>query len=257
MFRTVFACMSVAIAFGQTRVPTFEVAAIRPANPDSESGTLVNLTPGGGLRAVNATLKDLIETGYQVRSFQILGGPPWTAAAKYDITATAATDELTRSIERQPGNSEVRLKVQVLLRDRFQLQVHREIRTVPIYSLIVAKNGIKADSLKATSRAAKGINASRGAMLGEAATMANLAAKLSNLLDRPIENSTGLDGRYDFRLQWTPELDPPAANGGVAGDRFGPSIFTALQEQLGLRLESTKGPVEVLIIDQAERPSAN
>ena len=122
---------------------------------------------------------------------------------------------------------------------------------------MVANNGIKADSLKATDSPAKGINASHGTMLGEAASMANLAAKLSNQLDRAVVNNTGLEGRYNFRLQWTPEPGPPAADGRVLDDSFGPSLFTALQEQLGLHLKSTKGPMEVLIIDRADRPSEN
>jgi uncharacterized protein (TIGR03435 family) len=254
-----FVCVSVVISFGQAPAPAFDVAAIRPANPDSRNGTLVSLTLGGGLRVVNATLKDLIETGYQVRSFQILGGPQWAAVTKYDVAATSALlpEGTTDARQPRPGNNEVRLKVQAFLKDRFQLQVHRETRNVPIYSLIVAKNGIKAGGLNASNNLAKGINASQGSMLGEAASMANLAAKLSNQLDRPVENNTGLEGKYDFKLQWTPELGPPTADGRIVDGSFGPSLFTALQEQLGLRLESTRGPVEVLIIDQAERPSEN
>src|SRR5262245_21695081 len=130
MRRVLLLCASGGILLGQAALPTFRVVSIKPANPDSRHGALVNFTPGGGLRIVNATLRDLIETGYQVRNFQIVVGAPWTATAKYDVTATSE-----EGAQQQPSTSEVRLKVQALLKDRFQLQLHQDTRELPIYSL--------------------------------------------------------------------------------------------------------------------------
>jgi hypothetical protein len=202
-----------------------EAASIKPANPD-RTGTMVGFLPGGGLRVNNATLKDMIETAYQVRSFQILGGPAWAGSARYDVTAKSG-----------------------------QLQSHRETRELPVYSLVVNKSGVKPEGLRMTDNRQRGINARAGAMTGEAATMANLALVLARQLGRPVVNDTGLDGNYNFELLWTPDLSPAAPGDQAVADSSGPSLFTALREQLGLRLEAGKGPVEVIVIDRAEKPS--
>lgn len=234
----------------------FDVASVKPSNPNSANGTVVRLTPGGRLHVVNATLKDLIETAYDVRSFQIEGGPKWAHATKYDVDATAGTRPQSAAVPPQ-GWTNVRFEVQALLKDRFQLQLHRETRTAPIYSLAIAKGGIKSSVLSATQSPQKGINAGQGTMLGEAASMTQLAYKLSRLLQRPVVNNTGLEGNYDFKLEWTPDLGPSATDGQPVDISVGPSIFTALQEQLGLRLKATKGPVDVLVIDHVDKPSEN
>jgi uncharacterized protein (TIGR03435 family) len=217
----------------------FEVASIKPANSD-RNGMLVNFVPGGGLRVSNATLKDLIETAYQVRSFQILSGPSWIGVARYDVTATS---------EAVADDAAVRKEVQSLLEKRFQLRTHRETRELPEYSLVVEKGGIKPEGLRVSENRRRGINSRQGAMTGEAAPMANLAVVLSRQLERPVVDNTGLQGNYDFMVEWTPDL--------AVGDSPGPSLFTALREQLGLRLEATKGPVEVIVVDGAEKPSEN
>ena len=232
----------------------FDVASVKPSNPNSTNGTVVSVTPGGRLHAVNATLKDLIETAYDVRSFQIEGGPKW-ADSKYDIDATPGS--LPQGATVSPGWTNVRFEVQALLKDRFELQLHRETRTAPIYSLAIAKGGIKSSALSATQTPQKGINAGQGTMLGEAASMTQLAYKLSRLLQRPVVNNTGLEGNYDFKLEWTPEPEPSAPDGQPADSSVGGSIFSALQEQLGLRLDATKGPVDVLVIEHVDKPSEN
>jgi uncharacterized protein (TIGR03435 family) len=147
--------------------------------------------------------------------------------------------------------------VQALLKDRFQLQLHRETRTGSIYSLVIAKAGVKLSSLSATQSPHRGINAGQGTMLGEAASTADLTSKLSRLLGRPVMNNTGLEGNYDFKLEWTPDPGPSAPGGEPAETSVGPSLFSALQQQLGLRLEATKGPVDVLVIDHVDKPSDN
>jgi uncharacterized protein (TIGR03435 family) len=234
----------------------FDAVSVKPADPNSRHGTVVSVTPGGMLHVVNATLKDLIETAYDVRTFQIEGAPKWADSAKYDIEATPG-QRPQGAAGRPPGWTNVRSKVQALLKDRFQLQLHRETRNAPIFSLVIAKGGIKPNGLAATQSPPKGINAGRTSMTGEPASMKDLAYKLSRLLQRPVVNHTGLEGNYDFKLEWTPDPGPPTPDGQPAEISAGPSLFSAIQQQLGLRLEAEKGPVEVLVIDHAEKPSDN
>jgi len=257
----------VPIAVGAFRIPVvcaqqpvgpleFDAVSVKPSNPNSRHGTVVDVTRGGTLHVVNATLKDLIETAYDVRSFQIEGGPKWADANEYDVDATPGTRPQSAAIA-PPGWNNIRLKVQALLKDRFQLQLHRETRIAPIYSLAIAKGGIKLSGLSANQSPQRGITAGQGTMLGEAASMAQLAYKLSRLLQRPVVNNTGLEGSYDFKLEWAPDPGPSAPGGQPVEIPVGPSIFSALQQQLGLRLEGTKGPVGVLVIDHVDEPSEN
>jgi uncharacterized protein (TIGR03435 family) len=233
----------------------FDAVSVKPSDPNSPHGTVV-AAPGGRLHVVNATVKDLIETAYDVRIFQIEGGPKWADSTKYDVDATPGSRPQGAPAT-PPGWSIVRLKVQTLLKDRFHLQLHRETRTGPVYSLAIAKGGIKSSGLSATKNPNRGINAGQGTMLGEAASMTQLAYKLSRLLQRPVVNNTGLEGNYDFKLEWTPDPGPSAPDGRPVETSVGPSLFSALQQQLGLRLEATKGPVDILVIDHVDKPSAN
>jgi len=234
----------------------FDAVSVKASNPNSTNGTVISVTPGGTLHVVNATLKDLIETAYDVRAFQIEGGPKWADAIKYNVDATPGTRR-PDTVGPPPGWTKVRFKVQALLKDRFQLQLHREARTGSIYSLAIAKGAIKSSGLSATQSPHRGINAGQGAMLGEAASMADLTSKLSRLLARPVVNNTGLEGNYDFKLEWTPDPGPSAPDGQPVETPIGPSLYSALQQQLGLRLEATKGPIDTLVIDHVEKPSEN
>jgi uncharacterized protein (TIGR03435 family) len=233
----------------------FDAVSVKAADPDSRHGTVVEVTPGGTLHVVNATLKDLIETAYDVRSFQIEGGPKWADAAKYDVNATPGSRP--QGVAAPPGWTNVRFKVQALLKDRFELQLHRETRIGSIYSLSIAKGGVKSSVLSVTQSPHRGINAGPATMLAEAASMKDLAYKLSRLLGRPVVNNTGLDGNYDFRLEWTPDAGAPAPDRQPVEASIGPSLFSAIQQQLGLRLEATKGPVDFLVIDRVDRPTEN
>jgi uncharacterized protein (TIGR03435 family) len=262
-----FTAVVVPIVVGVTRIPPvraqqpagpleFDAVSVKPSEPNSTHGTVVGVTPSGALHIVNATLKDLIETAYDVRVFQIEGGPKWADATRYDVNATPGTRPQGAAVP-PPGWTNVRFKVQALLKDRFQLQLHRETRIGPIYSLAIAKGGIKSSALSATQSPHRGINAGQRTMLGEAASMADVAYKLSRLLGRPVVNNTGLEGNYDFKLEWTADPGPSAPDGAPAETSLGPSLFSALQQQLGLRLEATKGPVDVLVIDHADKPAEN
>jgi uncharacterized protein (TIGR03435 family) len=268
---TGIAALALPLIFGQAQSPApdakFDVASIKPNN--SGANTIrIRIAPGGRLTAANAPLRLLIASAYQMRPFLLSGGPPWLNSAKYDIEAKGP---LKPGI---PVNEQISQMLQNLLADRFQLKVHRESRERPLYVLLIDNNGPK---LKRASddpcfdptsgmappaqspgqpllRVCGGVNGDRGRMLGTKVTMKHLALVLSNTLDRTVLDKTGLDGTYDFNLKWTPdELEA----GALPPENSEPSIFTAVREQLGLRIESQRGPVEILVIDHAEKPSEN
>lgn len=237
--------------FAQT--PAFDVASVKPASPDARGSTF-QFTPGGGLRVGNGTLKGMIEMAYDVRDFQISGGPRWVDSDRYDVDAKTAADDPSAGAAMTPAHIlETRQRLQTLLAGRFQLQIRRTTKELPVLALEPAKNGAKLVAAEAQG-GNLGIRAACGLMEGNRSTMANLVYALSRQLDRPVRDRTSLAGIYNFRLQWTPDAGPcPDA---AAGHDF-PDLFTALQEQLGLRLESARGPVEVIVIDRAEKPGEN
>lgn len=226
----------------------FEVASIKPSNssPNSSSGIK---TGHGRLDANNVTLKRCIMGAYGVGPHQIFGGPDWLESDRFEISAKAD----------QPINDDDVLMVmlQSLLAERFKLTLHREIRTIPALVLDVAKNGPKLEKAEAGEAGTNTSNSNTGSMIDAHNTGMDLFAKvLARQVDLPVVNHTGLEGVFNFKLQWIREIatsaTPPA---GATPD--GPSIFTAIQEQLGLRLHSEKAPVEILVIDHLERPSEN
>lgn len=252
------ACILFLLASLGTAQTTFEVASVKP-NLSGAQGGSVRLTPGGRLVAQNAPMRMLITAAYDVRDFQLLGGPAWMASERFDIEAKAAGN---------PSQDQISQMLQALLAERFQLMVHRETRELPIYRLMVAKGGSKLQAAKAgectpmvppparfdpaTLRPCGGFNNNVGMMLGGRVAMAKLASGLSRTLGRTVVDETGLSGSYDIELRWTPDDAQPAPDSAAP-----PSFFTAIQEQLGLRLESGRGPVEVLVVDRVERPTGN
>ena len=202
-------------------------------------------------------MRSIIEMAYDLRTFQILGGPRWLDADRYDITAK--NDAALQSLSHPERVKEMRLRLQNLLADRFQLQVHRETREMPEYTLVVAKNGSKLKEPDAAT-VGDGISTNCGVMKGTRTTLSNLVVTLSRQLGRPVLDHTGLSARYDFEMTFAPESgcgsrQADGTNPDATLDR--PSIFTAVQEQLGLKLEPIKGPVEVIVIDRVEKPDAN
>jgi uncharacterized protein (TIGR03435 family) len=163
----------------------------------------------------------------------------------YDVEAKAAAGA-------DPTRADVLSMVQVLLADRFRLQLHREMKETARYVLMTGRNGIK---MKPAGDASGGARGTNGRITGKR-TMAQLADLLSAVLDRPVVDQTGLSGPYDFTLEWLPELGQTTPN-TLPPSPSASSIFTALQEQLGLRLESQKGNVEMIVIDHAEKPGQN
>jgi uncharacterized protein (TIGR03435 family) len=246
----------------------FEVATIKlTANHDGRS--YVQVLPGGGLRVSGATLKGLLASAYQVRSFQISSGPGWIDSEHFDVIGKA---DRSAGSEDQPGDlrqvserqyqtrqEQMRPKLQALLADRFQLRLHREMREQPVYVLVVSKSGTRLRQ----SAEFRGLRVGGGQLIGNGATLEMLTTALAGQLGgRSVLDRTELKGAFEFKLEWTPDRGdsgPPSQGVEVplAAPPTGPSLFTALEEQLGLRLESAKGPVEFLVIDHVERPSGN
>jgi uncharacterized protein (TIGR03435 family) len=221
---------------------SFEVASIRQ-NRSGSANTNIRLLDGGRFQVVNATLKTLIRNAYDILGFQLVGGPSWLDTEHYDIEAkTQAPGELTK--ENLPK------LLQSLLADRFRLNTHWETKDGSVYSLTVDRNGPKFGP--STSAADPGMNTSkrpgRAKMTGVRQPMSLLASNLGNQLGRYVLDQTGLRGEYDFSLEWDPDQ---TAESNL------PSIFAALHESLGLKLEANRGPVPVLVIDRAEKPSQN
>jgi uncharacterized protein (TIGR03435 family) len=225
----------------KTPSPTFEVASVKPSNAETrDSG---GASANDRLTMRNVTLKRCIRGAYGVPEAQILGGPNWLDQNRYDIEAKASGSV---------GDHELMIMLQSLLADRFNLVLHREKRALAGYSLVLGKAlKVKPSEPGAGCRS----NSRRGGVDAEGCTTAQLALKLSEALHLPVADSTGVQGKFDFKLEWTP--DDMQAKPGLPEVASGPSIFTAVQEQLGLKLESRKVPVEVLVIDHAEPPSQN
>jgi uncharacterized protein (TIGR03435 family) len=231
--------------------PAFEVASIKPSL--EPPGSVVGIFESKGrISAKNVTLKRCVRGAYDVLEPQIIGGPKWVDQDRYYIEAKATVPA---------GDHELMLMLQTLLADRFKLVLHREQRTIPGYRLVLGKGGLRAQA-SAPDRGSVG-HSQRGRIEAEGCTMAQLALKLAEVLQQPVLDATGVAGRFDLKLEWTPDdmqakapsADERAGNAPEAG--AGPSVFAALQEQLGLKLELGKIPAQVLVIDSAEKPSEN
>jgi uncharacterized protein (TIGR03435 family) len=241
---------------------TFEVASVKLGDPLA-NGTSYGFQTGAGLKVENATLKSIILYAYDIRDFQLSGATGWVTSERFSILAKgdhvegpARYQELSYE-QRKTMTALVRKRLQALLAERFQLAIHHETKELPIYALVVGKNGVK---MKPTDPSVNMSNSSMGPGMFRAqmSTVDALAQGLASLLGRPVKNETALDGFYDFNMAWTP--DAPAAAGGPDAkpvEAVGPTLLTAVQEQLGLKLETRKGPVDVIILDRAQRPSEN
>ena len=237
----VFATVGVS---AQNAAPAFEVASIK--RNDSASGNSSSRNLGQRYTATNVTVVQLLRNAYGVQEFQIAGGPSWVGIDRFDIDATMAPGS-------KPGDWQPML--QTLLAERFKLTLRREPRQAPIYALVVAKNGHKlkpGDPAKCPNTGGCGFNASPTQIVGESVSMAQLAARLSRSIGIHVVDNTGVTGLFDLKLEWTIE-DQFVGRGATAS----PTIFPAIQEQLGLRLESTRGPVDTLVIDRIEKPTEN
>lgn len=227
----------------------FEVASIKPSR-NSMAESNVDSAPGGRLTATNITVRELIRLAYGMKDYQIEHAPGWIEGERYDIAAKSAITART-SFEQEQS------QVRELLIDRFHLTTHRETKQAQMYLLVVAKDGPKLTAHNEGT--GSGTRKVCGHLAGKRLTTDTIATVLSRQFERDILNRTGLSGKYDFQLDWMPDSGPcPAAVDSEASSVTAlPSIFTAIQQQLGLKLEASKGPVEFLVIDHVERPSAN
>jgi bla regulator protein blaR1 len=217
-------------------LPIYNTVSIKPTKPGSNTEMLG--TSSGNLSANGATLQMLIGLAYGVSDFQIVGGPNWLSSERYDVAAKAGSS----AIGELQGIVGQRM-IQALLEGRFKLAVHRETRQFPVYALTVAGSGPKIQE----SKAGIGLLIAKGQLISKGGQMGMLVDQLSRRLGRPVLDQTGLTGNYDFMLQWRSEDQ----------DSDAPSIFRAVGEQLGLKLESQQLPVDVLAIDHAEKPAEN
>ena len=241
LFRTAILFMSIALVplgaqNGTTVGPQFEVASIKPSAPGARGPTIYN--PTRERFAITAiTTKSLIAYAYDVRDFQVSGGPNWVGSEEYDIVAKP---------QGEPNNERIQAMARALLAERFNLTLHHESKEMPVLALVVSKGGPRLQPSVGTG--GPEVRGGRGRLVARKVTMGVLAAQLAGrVLDRPVLDRTGIAGEFDVSLEWTPD---------ERSDR-GPSIFTALQEQLGLKLETQRGVVDVLVVDHVERPSPN
>jgi len=231
------------MAFAQSAPrPSFEVASVKLSGPDDRM--MYRLQPGGRYLVSGVSLKTLIANAYSLPEFLVSGGPAWRDSEKYNIEA-----KVGGPLPPWPDSGkELSLMLQSLLEDRFKLKLHRETKEEPVYDLVVAKDNVKLITAKADEKT--GFEMTPGRIHSMAVPLGFLASNLGYLLGRQVIDKTGLAGKYSYTLTYTPDDAPPT-------DALGPSIFTAIREQLGLRLEAAKAQVEGLVIDYAEKPSAN
>jgi uncharacterized protein (TIGR03435 family) len=232
--------------------PTFEVATIKP----TKEGTRFSIHPSGSgeLVATDASLAYLIKFAYEVHPRQITKAPAWFDTDKYDLTAKP-------DIEGQPSLKQMRAMTQKLLADRFQLTFHHEKVELPAYAVTVAKSGLKITKNDANPDGNPGYGGGPNGMRVINSTIAEfISFVLNDSLELPVVDQTGLgSARYNFMLKWTPDGSQaqPGSAPPVDNPDAPPDIFTAMQQQLGLKLESTKTLVDVMVIDRVEKPSPN
>jgi uncharacterized protein (TIGR03435 family) len=231
---------------------SFDVASVKPDHLD---GRHINLSyDNHGLRASGVSLKGLIAAAYNVNDFQVSGGPGWTDSETYEIQAKIDEPvvEALSKLSTAQREEQHRLMVQSLLADRFKLKLSHSNKEGPIYALVSMKNGPKF-SRSTASDDGQNVSSNNGDVTVDA-TIGDFAEWLSGVVGRKVVDKTGLAGKYAFKLKYDRRKRLMVADND---DSSGPSIFTALQDQLGLKLESQKGPVDTLIIDSAEKPSPN
>jgi uncharacterized protein (TIGR03435 family) len=275
------------VSAAQTPAPaSFEVATVKP-NKSGEAFIRFGIQPGGRFTAQNVPLFELIRFAYSVQPFQIEGGPGWIRSDRFDVTAKAESDFGPVAPDKV---GPLQMMMQSLLAERFNLKVRRETKEAPIYALVLARaDGKLGPKLEVATVDCAALMRGRGAgpggrgtpppvlrpgekpecgvymlpsgMSGGGVSIDQLAQMLSTRVRRTVANKTGLTGNYGFTLEFTPDQMPPPGAQAPPGlppiDPNGPSLFTALQEQLGLKLDSQRGPVETLVIESVSQPTAD
>jgi uncharacterized protein (TIGR03435 family) len=262
------------VAKEDIKVPAFDVVSIKPNK--SDSGRVRIMLKPDGYSAENVSVKMLILGAYGLKEDQLSGAPSWADTARYDIDAKVAGPDVAAL--QKLKNDQRRLLLQPLLADRFKLTFHNETKNLPIYELVIVKGGSKLKEATSGDTYANGIKGqdgvgrsgmmrmSPGKLTAQGIPITSLVNMLSQQVHRTVVDKTGLTGSYDIELNWAPDqgsdpmfkgTDSAQQRDEPATDASAPSLFTAVQEQLGLRLQSAKGPVETFVIDHVEMPSEN
>jgi uncharacterized protein (TIGR03435 family) len=254
----------------QSSSPSFEVASVKRNHSDAVD--VIDVLPSGVFTATNATLRQLVPIAYGIplwnADVRIVGGPGWMASERFDVLAKGSGPATPQ---------EMILMLRGLLADRFRLQVHNENREVPVYALIMARaDGRLGSQLKPSTTDCEALRAQGplpfqpgqripcgarripGSLSGGGLTIGALANHLAGFVNRPVLDRTDLKGRFDFDLVWMPDQPARPSDADAAGPRGDPnlpSIYTAVHEQWGLKLDAQRGPVDVLVIDSVERPT--
>jgi len=228
--------------------PVFDVATIKPSHATDGHTHVYRHPDDGGFQAMNISLKGLLAFAYDLPETRMIGGPAWIDSDKWDVEAKAGSevDAQIKAASDDARRAEKQQMVQALLADRFQLTTHHEARELPVYALVVAKGGAKLGAVQENGTSISRANDHIAVQGGDSVGL--LADQLALVLGRVVLNQTGLVGRYDLKVKWARE---------DSADASGPSIFTALEEQLGLKLEPRKAPVDVVVVDKVAMPSAN
>ena len=246
-------CASLAVPLlvsAQTPQPTFDSASIKPAESGVRGYSLQPLP--GRLSAKNVSLKQLIGAAWHLHDYQVEGGPKWMDTDRFDIEAKAA-DSAT-----PPGEKQIMLMLQSLLASRFALSVQHETKEQPVYILQPAKGGLKVHHTPDTTVQVQFRVFQRHQVTSQNAALENLVEALSWVLGRPVIDQSGVSGPVDYKLEWAPDdLQLRSDESPVQTEGSLPSLGSALQEVLGLRLVSQKGPVEIVTVVKAEKPAAN
>jgi uncharacterized protein (TIGR03435 family) len=234
----------------------FEVATIKPVDPGPKSGRYITMQGTNRFVCKTYTLKLLIAAAYELNPEAISGGPSWVDDDHYDILAVTLGDV-------RPNHDEQMNMLRRLIVDRFSLTFHREQKVFSIYALEVAKDGpkLKLSTSGPDDPSTVGpgvVYPDRVALPGRNTTMGSFASLLQRaILDRPVVDRTGLTGRYDFDLEWAPDETQFGGDVRTSPATSAPPLFTAMPQELGLKLEAMRGPVSALVIDGVQRPSAN
>jgi uncharacterized protein (TIGR03435 family) len=263
-------------------LPAYEVSTVKPSKPDHQ-GSLLLFKPDG-MSIAGVPLAMIVREAFGIEDDHVLGMPTWTKSAMFDIEAKVALEDAPRLKDLKIDQRQ-RMLVP-LLEDRFQLKFHHETKDLPVYDLVLAKGGVKMQATRPVNDATPDpppglpsgpgqpprpgshmLTMGRGHIESTGTAMEFLAHVLSRQLGRTVVDKTGLTGNYEFKLEWTPDDAVPAMASAVGGqpagdsastpDTSGPSLFTAVQEQLGLKLESVKTQADVIVIDQIEQPTPN
>jgi uncharacterized protein (TIGR03435 family) len=228
--------------------PDWEVATVKPSNPNDTWGAQHIQMHGRYMALLDTTVEEFLLLGYSVQKSQLVGLPDWAKTEKWDVNGVP-------DAEGMPSLKQLEEMMQRILAERFGLKLHHEQRELPVFALTIAKGGSK--MTPNTSDPNGLLNQQNGTVNGQHfeqlknTSMAELTQILEFRVDRPVVDQTGLKGRYDFNLRWSVD------DGTVAGPDAPPGVFTAIQEQAGLKLEPVKAPADVLVIDKVERPGAN